>query len=170
MNETAEQLDINDYVASLGLTYTAHFVPWKQSRNAENDPCLNWHIIITDGKTTLSTDYMQGIGFLPGFNHSDRTVWYRGQYVEACQTRKWAGKQGRLPRKVAEPSLTDVLYALVMDAGALDYACFEDWASDSDYDPDSRKAKKTYRACMDIALKLQHLINIAEAQEAFQDY
>jgi hypothetical protein len=45
-----------------------------------------------------------------------------------------------------EPSAADVLDCLASDASGYDNAqSFEEWARDYGYDPDSRKAEKTYK-------------------------
>lgn len=46
----------------------------------------------------------------------------------------------------AAPVAEAVLYCLVCDASALDQT-FEEWCSDLDFDVDSRKAERTYKAC-----------------------
>lgn len=52
----------------------------------------------------------------------------------------------------AEPTLADVVYSLASDASAADTARdFADFCADFGYDTDSRKAERTYRACLDIA-------------------
>jgi hypothetical protein len=44
-----------------------------------------------------------------------------------------------------EPTAEDVLNCLSLDAGGVDNAStFESWASEYGYDPDSRKAERTY--------------------------
>ena len=48
-----------------------------------------------------------------------------------------------------------VVWSLLNDARAIDYACFEDWADDYGYDSDSRKAEKIYNDCLAIGLKLR---------------
>lgn len=71
------------------------------------------------------------------------------------------------------PDVLDVIYSLVADSGVLDAGGFEDWAADYGYDPDSRSAESTYRACLDIALKMRGAIGEAgleSLREAFQDY
>ena len=72
-----------------------------------------------------------------------------------------------------QPDPLSVVYSLVMDAGVLDHASFESWASDYGYETDSRSAEKTYRACLEIALQLRAAIGeagIAALQTDFQDY
>ena len=71
------------------------------------------------------------------------------------------------------PDAIDVLYSLTMDSSVLEYATFEDWASEYGYDADSRSAESTYRACLEIALKLRAAIGDAGLEtlrNAFQDY
>ena len=68
------------------------------------------------------------------------------------------------------PKIDDVLYALIMDAEALDYT-FEDWCSNCGYDTDSRKAFATYEACKANGEKLKRIVgDVGAAREKFQDY
>jgi hypothetical protein len=64
-----------------------------------------------------------------------------------------------------EPTLKSVLYCLQSDAQAGDHLLFEDFASDLGYDPDSRKAEATWRACQAIRGELRKLLG--EEFEAF---
>lgn len=49
--------------------------------------------------------------------------------------------------KGTEPTIAEVLDCLASDASTVDNAQgFEDWASDLGYDPDSRKAERTFKA------------------------
>lgn len=62
-----------------------------------------------------------------------------------------------------EPSAADVLECLISDAiGYRNAASFEDWASDYGYDPDSRAAEKTYRACGRISDRLEKFLTPEE--------
>ncbi|HVT61903.1 MAG TPA: hypothetical protein VHD33_00235 [Legionellaceae bacterium] len=45
------------------------------------------------------------------------------------------------------PEADDVLNCLISDCSVIDQT-FEDWAGDFGYDTDSRKAEKTYKACI----------------------
>ena len=77
------------------------------------------------------------------------------------------------PKRKIEPELADVISSLVSDADVLDYPTFEDWASNYGMDTDSRKAEATYRACLEIALKLRNGIGeagLAKLRDAAQDY
>lgn len=51
-----------------------------------------------------------------------------------------------------EPEVAEVLDSLASDASTVENATsFEDWAGELGYDPDSRKAEQTYKACKRIA-------------------
>lgn len=60
---------------ALGLTVTAEFVPFSQSRNAANDPgnkpgerSLNWRVTLNrNGAPILTTDYQAGIAHAPSY-------------------------------------------------------------------------------------------------------
>lgn len=54
------------------------------------------------------------------------------------------------------PEAADVLDCMASDSAGIDNnQTFEDWAGEYGYDPDSRKAEKTYRACLEQAEKLK---------------
>ena len=59
-----------------------------------------------------------------------------------------------------EPLTQDVLHCLAADASGLDSAggCFEEWAADYGYDPDSRKAERIFRAVSRQSAKLLKLL------------
>jgi hypothetical protein len=166
-------------IASLGLEYSAQFVPFSLSRNAVSAPrlrdlSLNWRIAISKGGVTLTTDYQAGIAHIPGYKHEQRPT---GDYADAVERACETGQTGALVRRpVPAPALRDVLYCLVQDADAIDYPCFEEWAHALGFDTDSRKAERTYNASLDIALKLRAMFGrfgedtLAALREAYQDY
>lgn len=47
----------------------------------------------------------------------------------------------------SEPKLQDVLDSLLSDSGTPDFS-FEEWCAEYGYDTDSRRAEKTYKACL----------------------
>lgn len=166
------ECEAQKYVDSLKLEYEAEFVPFDRSRfKNEPQPCLNWKITISNGCDLIETDYMQGVGHIPGYNHFEsRKLYYDRAVKDACQTGVFHIKGIKPRKKIPAPSLVDVLYSLVIDASVLDYARFEDWANNFGYDPDSREAERLYNLCLKNALELRQIINLEEAQEAFQDY
>ena len=54
-----------------------------------------------------------------------------------------------------EPTAADVLSSLLIDAAVEDHSSFEEWAANLGYDPDSRKAARTYRGCVKMAPRVR---------------
>lgn len=166
------------FIQSLGLSYSARFVPQSQSRNAgDKSPSLNWKITIGKGSAQIETDYFQGIWHLPGYRFADKSA----SYAEYIRRVVESGKYSRT--KAAEdldpvwfipaPLLRDVLHALTLDADAIDYPTYEEWASNFGFDEDSRKGEAIYRQCLQIGLQLRAMIgdsDLAKLRELFQDY
>lgn len=161
-----------------GITITAEFVPWSKSRNFKagapvRDRNLNWKVTVKkDGRDVLTTDYMAGIAHAPSYPASmahNLTV----ADAEALEHETEKGRSTKPGRALILPKVEDVLYSLAQDAGAIDARDFEDWASDFGLDTDSRQAEATYRACLEIALKLRAALGdagLAALREATQDY
>jgi hypothetical protein len=177
-NAIMEKSEIQALIDSIGIEYNAEFVPQWKSRNAgEKSPSLNWTVTIKKGNQSLSTDYMQGIGHLKNYQHGNRLVWYVDAVKLAANTGKWNPnikyETQHFTKDIPKPELIDVLYSLVLDSDVINHPSFEDWANEFGYDVDSRKAEKTYRECMQIALKLRAMLgndNLEKLREAFQDY
>jgi hypothetical protein len=70
------------------------------------------------------------------------------------------------------PSLSDVVYALLMDSQAVMHGqSFEDFCGDFGYDTDSREAKKIYKGCIKQWRKLVKLgLDQEELEDLFADY
>ena len=72
-----------------------------------------------------------------------------------------------------EPPRADVVNSLLCDAEGVDQALFVDWCEEYNFDPDSRKALATFRACKATARKLARLFNgseLADLRELFEDF
>lgn len=153
----------------LGITMGSKFVPWKQSRRAnEKDPSLNWTVtLLKNGKAFITTDYSAGMGHCPSYRQLVRpTIEYMDVITRECQT-------GQHKLKRINPEFADVLSSLVSGSDALNHPTYESWASDLGYDTDSRKGEAIYRACLEIALKLRSAIGedgLTKLREACQDY
>lgn len=151
--------EIETFIEAHKLTMTTVFVPWSQSRNkGEKSPSLNWRVTINqpEGQGTRALlkdiDYMAGSAHCPSYDTAvDRNTVVRYECENGHKFRN--GAVGSLIK--IEPDFVDVLYSLARDADVLNFSDFEGWASEMGYDPDSRKAEKTYRACMDIAERLR---------------
>lgn len=166
-----------------GVTITADFVPFSQSRNKDekstyykNFPqySLNWRVTVHHkGRAILTTDYMQGMGNCPSYKANARMT---SDYVKAisqeCETGRtyhWNGPG----KKIEPPPASDVLYSLLLDAEAINAGSFEEWAADYGYDPDSRKAEAIYRQCLEYGLKLRATLGedvLAQLREAAEGY
>lgn len=163
-------LELAALAESLGLSIKCAFVPFSQSRNAGTDwQSLNWRCTLErNGKPVTgleAIEYGQGSGHCPaskaGVKHwgGNRHIMARAVALE-CETGRiakpgWSGEAIDSRKPIAPPTVVDVLASLCLDAGALDYAGFEDWASEYGYDTDSRKANSVYRACLAHGLALR---------------
>lgn len=187
------------FAEARGLTLTAAFVPLSQSRNAKPGSdgkvwqSLNWRVtLLKNGKPVLETDYGQGVAHCPAhkINVPRLSSGVRDRYAERqresaiaaeCETGKihmrsrWGGGGDvvKTARDVPPPALVDVLWSLSSDAGVLNASGFDDWAAEYGYDTDSRQAEATYRACLEIALKLRSALGedgLSALADAGQDY
>lgn len=166
---TAAQIraNVDAYLQSIGVVYSADFVPQRLSRNsAEKNKSINWRVKFHNSarKSNFETDYMQGIGHIPevprcakGNNYdmvqaraeaAEKGIYY-SKKQDHCS---WGGK------KIPAPSAADVLYSLVLDADATQYD-FEEWASNFGYDTDSRKAEQLYNDCRKIASEMRKVFS-----------
>jgi hypothetical protein len=70
-----------------------------------------------------------------------------------------------------EPTVTDVVSCLISEEDCGNYS-FEEFCRCFDYNTDSRKAEKTWKACQKNGKKLRNLLreDLPNFQEAFQDY
>ena len=72
-----------------------------------------------------------------------------------------------------EPPIADVVNSLLCDAAGVDQALFVDWSFEYGFDPDSRKALASFRACKATARKLARLFSeseLADLRELFEDF
>ena len=128
----------------------------------------------------LTTDYGAGCGHCPSYKASVKELGNRNSVMRDEAIRKECetglptvgGYTNRSSNPIL-PDFCDVLASLASDASVLDSGTFEEWAGEFGYDTDSRKAEATYRACLEIALKLRNGIGedgLRRLQEACQDY
>lgn len=160
-------------IAALGLTVSAEFVPFSQSRNkAEKHRSLNWRVTLQrNGRDVMTTDYSAGIAHCPAYKRLGMNGLGR-ETMEQRESIVFETEKGRTAPRVFSgrftgsgiggapilPDSVDVVWSLAQDSDVLDYGSFEDWADTFGYDTDSRSAESTYRACLEIALKLRNAI------------
>ena len=177
---TDDYKELDTFIESLGLEYTAAFVPQSLSRNSgEKEPSLNWRVTVARHGRALSTDYMQGIGHVPSYDYrASRSAAGDRALRETAEKGRYHVNPYTSPlfggRPLPKPSLRDVLCALVNDASAIDYLTYEDWAAEMGMDPDSRKGERTYNKCREIGRDLLAVIggreNLEKLRELFQGY
>ena len=162
-----------------GISVRSKFVPLSRSRNAgEPFPTLNWRVTVCkDGRDILTTDYSQGMAHCPAYE----ATYYKSPYREArckweCengvvsvvkdrvgsiyfaakQVQSQGGRDGLVETvPIPGPSPFDVFYALCLDAEAINFPTYEDYAPELGLDSDSRKGEAIYRACLKIGLALR---------------
>jgi hypothetical protein len=175
-------------IAALGLTVEAKFIPFSQSRNkGEKSPSLNWSVTVKrNGRDVLTCDYSAGAGHCPSYSVKVSPHWNRPARLWRDEVARFECESGFKARgftswggfspdrdKPILPDPMDVLYSLNSDSDILNYATFEDWAATFGYDPDSRSAEATYRACLEIGLKFRAALGddgLAKLNTIFQDY
>lgn len=170
--------------ARSGVTMTAVFVPFSQSRNAKPGAdgktwrSLNWKVTIARNRHSLTTDYAQGEAHAPAY----KAKMLGGGKASATYTNRLRSaaiaqeiETGRVHvfgdgplvaynamhdtrKPILAPRLGDVMHSLVRDSDVLDLAGFEDWAANYGYDTDSKSAEAIYRACIEIALQLRAML------------
>lgn len=190
MQETLQEC-MNRY----GLSVRSEFVPFSRSRNAKpdakpSDRSLNWRVTLVQRyensagdaryRDIVTADYSAGIAHCPGYRQGMK--WTAGN-AAIIEKETETGRKCKMytanlfhvtPSGPAiEPKAADVVRSLALDADVLNHADFESWASEFGYDKDSRSAEKIYRACLEIALKLQAGLGasvLSDLQTASQDY
>lgn len=100
--------------------------------------------------------------------HADDQGWEHQLYTvtfsrEGAETISFKWRQGLALEPI--PSVSNVLYALQGDA-VYGIQTFREFCSDLGYDPDSRKARKTWKACGKIARKFERFCSGVEGMEA----
>lgn len=165
---------VSETLAEMGLTVESVFIPFKQSRNAnEKSPSLNWSAtLMLNGKAVLTTNYSAGCGHCPSYKQGMKTQYdYQRVNIE-CQT-GFKAANDHYPSKIQiklDPK--DFIYSVLVDAEAFEMD-FEEWAGNFGYETDSRKAEKAYNECREIGVKLVRAIGtdeFARLQETFQGY
>ena len=176
---TTDYAAIDAAIAAAGLTVSAVFVPFSQSRNkAEENPSLNYRVTIQrNGRDVLTTDYMMGRGNCPAYKMSMKDAGHANSIMrdklirEECETGHAYRSFGKGPAIL--PDTRDVLHCIILDADAINYRDFAAWASEYGYSEDSREAEATYRECLAHALALRSALgddHMRALREAFAEY
>lgn len=129
--------NVADVVAALCLEIHSTQISSRTDDSADlwDKSAYHFHVVLTCAGRSMALEYSQGPG------HTDRRISIdHGEY--------------RVPRK---PRLADVVDSLRSDAIGCDQS-FEDWCADLGYDSDSRRAERTYHACVRTRVRLAQLL------------
>jgi hypothetical protein len=153
------------------ITFRAVFVRNPIAIKSENwhDNAHHWHITINGQSFDYFTGLVHRISTDKGTRKHDANAYDKLKYANLKDTRH--NLQLLLSRsEPKKPTLDDVLYGLVSDAGAAEIT-FNEWCGTFGYDTDSRKAFDTYHACQETHDKLiKARINITAERERLEDY
>lgn len=97
---------------------------------------------------------------------------FLSEFARKERVKKVGTKGGIGKLQLVPPAPADLLYCLCMEYDVMDSGGYEEWARDYGYDPDSRKAEKIYKLCMEQSLKLRSVLGekrINELRELTQD-
>jgi hypothetical protein len=165
---------VAEVLAAAGVAMTAQHVPTTFDPKSKDWQHIAWRVEFSSPRGKFSTDYRQGIGHLPA-GMVPQSGRYTVDQVERIGFTLSTGlvqpkqKSDMVPRAgakpLARPDAADVVYSLVMDASAADYASFEDWAADMGESTDSRKAEQTFNLCRTIALDLNRVFGAAVVEQ-----
>lgn len=135
---------------------------------------VKWQVTIEYKGKQIKSDYSTGIGHLQGYKHTwGQKLNYADRMAIRGALMTGRGDCENVHMKVKKPTLDDVMYCLVSDSDALQYDTFEEWAGDTGYDSDSRKAEEIYNACRKIGSELKKAFGVdglTKLQEGFQGY
>lgn len=84
-----------------------------------------------------------------------------------------SGNSQGLRHRIELPSAKHVIYSLLMDYQVIDYKNFEQWAYETGFDCDSRKAEQIYKDSLKTALELRQTLGedeIRRLQELLRDF
>ncbi len=177
--ESEAETKINDWANQYNISANFEFVPHSLSRNAtQKQPSLNWKVTLYhNNREFIRFDYSAGMGHAPSYKQhmtQDELNTVKNE-CEKGRTGRYMKSLGvhSFGKPIAPPKLADVLYSISMDASAIDYATFEEWAPEMGYDADSRKGEAIYRTCLEYALKLRGAVGdkaMEQLRTATQDY
>lgn len=129
-----------------------------QSKDSKPWPHVAYTLALSlDGREFWRGPYKFGVG---NFGHTAGAL--RDPKDQAKQAASIAAVN---PDKYG-PTVARVLPSLLLDGSAhFDHQSFEDWAGDFGYDPDSRKAEATWKACDETGRKLARAFSASEIEQ-----
>lgn len=137
------------------------FVPYSEvKKEGDKLPSLNYKIkLMIDGRLVLVTPYMMGCAHAPCWRPGmlrSMTMYEKEALDYECENgRKYREGMFRIGGEPIPPKIEDVLACLAVDAEAINYGSFEEYAEMFCENSDSIAALRTYEVCRDTGLKLR---------------
>lgn len=137
-----------------------------------SDEASHFHVSLQRGARVFGFEYSKGSGHrawkklarfhdAPGaVNRAQPPSHWLSKYPpheRNGNVRAWILRNSEAP----PPTLAEIIECLDSDAGVLG-TTFEDWCADFGYDPDSRKAEASYRACDEQAKRMLAVLSREE--------
>jgi hypothetical protein len=104
------------------------------------------------------------------------TVRYEGRIMAIPyyygNLKQYEGSTKAQKAKLEKIEPADVVRCLMVDFDVMNYSSFEEWAENSSYDVDSRKAEDIWKTCQKVSVAVQALLgaDFEQFQESSQDY
>jgi hypothetical protein len=173
MSPDEAKATVNRILADAGISMVAQHVPTTFDPKSKDWQHVAWRVTFKSKRGEFSTDYKQGIGHLSIYPKSGKLT------ISDIEDIQYALKTGKVHKHVGNsylpsgkpipaPDPANVVSSLILDAGAADYAKFEDWAADFGYESDSIKALRIFEACRNTALDLNRVFG-AHVVEALRE-
>lgn len=152
--------NVDDLLRQFKVSFSVRYVGATKRDDWE---CDSWRFTFSKGRAVYDGDYFTGLG------HRKDKLGRKNPYPfsRSIEAEDW-NKQFLKP---VAPLAADILYSLLLDAGAADES-FDDWCDNYGEDNDSIKAFNVYRACCETAGHLRRIFNREELtalQEAVRD-
>ena len=188
MNAEEIMAAVDAYISEKGIEIKFRQIPASMADNVwlceEHSKMsqAHWHVEVWHERKVFQFQYHEGEGrFLTQqfgrakFDEAQARAWFRKKVLDEArgeispvpfraQTIVSKIRKDRVKinsRGLAvlfPPKAADVFYAICRDYEARDYQSFEDWANAYGYDTDSRRAERTYNACLGIAQQMHRVL------------
>jgi len=120
----------------------------------------HWSILIHKGKQSMHTHYSTGIGHRELPKNWLRLLEAKLGTLGPAPIKRYtlAGEAKEALKTPVPPQLKNILNCLVLDASFVQDGCFEDFADNLGYSPDSIKARDTYLHIVEDSKRLKRLL------------
>lgn len=160
---TFEDMDAQEYIASLGIELKAQPVPGNPNMPDAKD-MHHTHVTLRYKDREFTTYYSVGWGLVERWVKDHGPMWARSrlrhEHPRGPQYREIIDTHANRYR----PEAWEVLECLLSDAASVEDRSFHEWCDDMGYDTDSMSARRTY----DTILEQAHALSGWLGKETFQ--